>query len=207
MGPWGIRLSDGRLLLQHTTPTRRLELLAYDLEIHDYETILATEYDPFESADFAETEYVTIESTGVSQTAAAAIDHEPAKNLEIEALLLDPAPLVVNPHGGPRSQDTTRFSIYTQVLVMQGYAVLQVNYRGSTGRGREFVEELIDDRVGLSKVTSRPGLNTRSRRSTGWIPIGSRSSGAPTVATRLTGRWSSTPNCTTPVSRGSASPS
>ncbi len=52
-----------------------------------------------------------------------------------------PAPLVVIIHGGPWARDhwtTARFDI-TQMLANRGYAVLTVNYRGSTGYGREFM--------------------------------------------------------------------
>ena len=52
---------------------------------------------------------------------------------------------MVNPHGGPRARDEKRFDLYTQVLAARGFSVLQVNYRGSTGRGREFVRALDGD--------------------------------------------------------------
>jgi dipeptidyl aminopeptidase/acylaminoacyl peptidase len=44
-----------------------------------------------------------------------------------------PAPLVVLCHGGPRMRDTPDFSPEVQFLASRGYAVLQPNYRGSTG--------------------------------------------------------------------------
>ena len=142
-------LADGRLVFQHTTPTRRPELVAYDLETDEYEVLVEAEYGPFEPEDFADAEYLTVESDGVPKTPAKAVDHDPYEQLEIGALLYDsgerPSPLIVNPHGGPRARDAKSFDLYTQVLVSQGYSVLQVNYRGSTGRGREFVETLIDD--------------------------------------------------------------
>ncbi|WP_405232319.1 S9 family peptidase [Lentisalinibacter salinarum] len=47
-------------------------------------------------------------------------------------------PLVVNPHGGPRARDTWGFNPEVQLLANRGYAVLQVNFRGSTGYGQEF---------------------------------------------------------------------
>jgi dipeptidyl aminopeptidase/acylaminoacyl peptidase len=49
-------------------------------------------------------------------------------------------PLVVNPHGGPWSRDTWGYDPEVQFLANRGYAVLQVNFRGSTGYGRKFVE-------------------------------------------------------------------
>jgi len=142
-------LADGRVLVTLTTPTRRPELVAYDLETDEYEVILGAEYGPFAPEDFADAEYFTVESDGVPETPARAVDHDPYETFEIGALLYDsgerPSPLVVNPHGGPRARDTKSFDLYTQFLVSRGFSVLQVNYRGSTGRGRAFVEELIED--------------------------------------------------------------
>ena len=52
----------------------------------------------------------------------------PAKNL----------PVVINPHGGPWFRDAWGFNPEVQFLANRGYAVLQMNFRGSTGYGREF---------------------------------------------------------------------
>ncbi len=142
-------LADGRLAIVHTTPTRRPELLAYDLATDAHETLVEAEYGPFDPDDFADAEYLTVPSDGVPETPQRAVSHDPYETFEIGALLYDsgerPSPLVVNPHGGPRGRDSKRFDLYTQVLAARGFSVLQVNYRGSTGRGREFVEELIED--------------------------------------------------------------
>lgn len=54
----------------------------------------------------------------------------PAKNL----------PVIVNPHGGPWARDTWTFNPEIQFLANRGYAVLQMNFRGSTGYGRAFWE-------------------------------------------------------------------
>src|SRR5215207_11572735 len=54
----------------------------------------------------------------------------PARNL----------PVVVNPHGGPWYRDTWGYNPEVQFLANRGYAVLQVNFRGSTGYGRKFWE-------------------------------------------------------------------
>ena len=53
-------------------------------------------------------------------------------------------PLIVLIHGGPTSQVTAAFSAQTQFFTSRGYAVLQVNYRGSTGYGRDYMLRLRD---------------------------------------------------------------
>ena len=48
-------------------------------------------------------------------------------------------PMIVNPHGGPIGpRDDWGFNWETQLLASRGYAVLQVNYRGSGGYGKAF---------------------------------------------------------------------
>jgi dipeptidyl aminopeptidase/acylaminoacyl peptidase len=49
-------------------------------------------------------------------------------------------PLVIVPHGGPAARSFWHFDPFVQVLASRGFAVLQPNYRGSTGYGREFHE-------------------------------------------------------------------
>ena len=49
-------------------------------------------------------------------------------------------PMVVNPHGGPWARDDWGFDPEVQFLANRGYAVLQMNFRGSTGYGRKFWE-------------------------------------------------------------------
>jgi dipeptidyl aminopeptidase/acylaminoacyl peptidase len=54
----------------------------------------------------------------------------PAKNL----------PVIINPHGGPWARDEWGFNPEVQFLANRGYAVLQMNFRGSVGYGRAFWE-------------------------------------------------------------------
>jgi dipeptidyl aminopeptidase/acylaminoacyl peptidase len=54
----------------------------------------------------------------------------PSKNL----------PVVINPHGGPWARDEWGFNPEVQFLANRGYAVLQMNFRGSVGYGRKFWE-------------------------------------------------------------------
>ncbi|HFA49039.1 MAG TPA: S9 family peptidase [Bacteroidetes bacterium] len=49
-------------------------------------------------------------------------------------------PVIINPHGGPWVRDHWGYNPEVQVMANEGYAVLQINYRGSTGYGRKFWE-------------------------------------------------------------------
>ncbi|SNZ16010.1 Dipeptidyl aminopeptidase/acylaminoacyl peptidase [Natronoarchaeum philippinense] len=164
-------LSDDRVVVTHTTADRRPELLAYDLDTDEYETLLDAEYGDLDPDAFADAEFFTFESHGVDGFQPSARQTESDGGLEIEALLYDsgerPSPAIVKPHGGPRGQDTRSFDLYTQFLVSQGYSVLEVNYRGSTGRGREFVELLYDDWGGDEQADIAEGA--RLLREKEWI--------------------------------------
>ncbi len=50
-------------------------------------------------------------------------------------------PIIINPHGGPWHRDSWGFNPEIQLLASRGYAVLQMNFRGSTGYGRDFWEK------------------------------------------------------------------
>ena len=49
-------------------------------------------------------------------------------------------PVIINPHGGPWARDYWGFNPGIQFMANRGYVVFQMNFRGSTGYGREFWE-------------------------------------------------------------------
>lgn len=72
------------------------------------------------------------------------------EGVDVHALLTLPGqgavrglPLVLSIHGGPNSQDSHAFAFDRQLLVAEGFAVLNVNYRGSSGRGADFSGALL----------------------------------------------------------------
>lgn len=79
-----------------------------------------------------------------------AVTYTSRDGLTIEAYLTLPSgytldtarqlPVVINPHGGPWSRDCWGYSSEVQFLSNRGYAVFQMNFRGSTGYGRHFLE-------------------------------------------------------------------
>lgn len=50
-------------------------------------------------------------------------------------------PVIVNPHGGPWARDSWGYDPEVQFLANRGFAVFQMNFRGSTGYGREYWEK------------------------------------------------------------------
>jgi len=74
------------------------------------------------------------------------VSYKSSDGLEIPAYLTLPKgmpeknlPLVVFPHGGPWGRDNWGYSRYAQFLANRGYTVLQMNFRGSTGYGKKFL--------------------------------------------------------------------
>ncbi len=79
-------------------------------------------------------------------------------------------PLVLFPHGGPYARDYPGFDPFVKLFTSRGYAVLQINYRGSTGFGKAYEEagyfqwgkkmqtDLID---GLKWVGEHKGANIK----------------------------------------------
>lgn len=72
------------------------------------------------------------------------IEYKARDGLTIEAYLTTPKhqlaknlPTLVFPHGGPISRDNDAFDYWTQFFANKGYAVLQMNFRGSDGQGIE----------------------------------------------------------------------
>ncbi len=77
-----------------------------------------------------------------------AIRYASKDGLEVPAYLTLPKgvepknlPVVVFPHGGPWGRDGWNFNSFAQFLANRGYAVLQPNFRGSTGYGKEFLNK------------------------------------------------------------------
>ena len=95
--------------------------------------------------------------------------------------------MVLNVHGGPWARDGWGFDPEHQWLANRGYAVLSVNYRGSTGFGKEFVNaangewagKMHDDLIDAVELGRREEDRRRRTRSPSWA-----------AATAATPRWS-----------------
>ncbi len=82
----------------------------------------------------------------------------------------NPPPVVVLPHGGPHRRDVWGYDGEVQFLASRGYAVLQINYRGSTGYSWMFPTDDIwdfrrmhDDVTDAAKMLGKAGLIDSTR--------------------------------------------
>lgn len=82
----------------------------------------------------------------------------PTENGQVHALYARPAdapdgplPTIFSLHGGPHSHDEDRFSAYRAVWLDAGFAVVHVNYRGSSGYGSAW-RDAIEGRPGLTEL-------------------------------------------------------
>ena len=91
---------------------------------------------------------------------------------DIEAFLTKPIgmtatsrhPLIVNIHGGPHGQNGPAFVFRNQVYAGRGWAVLNVNFRGSTGYGQKFADAVFGDQNGNEGQDVLYGVSAAVRR-------------------------------------------
>ena len=126
------RTRDGQLAMVYVHSDRQPgEFYVYDAKTRRVEFLMA-DRDWLDPARTAEVRTVTLKARD---------------GLELHGLLTAPvgrearnAPMVVLVHGGPfDASDAWGFDVDAQLLAAHGYAVLQVNFRGSGGRGHAFV--------------------------------------------------------------------
>lgn len=88
------------------------------------------------------------EMTGKQLSDMQSVTYPARDGLEIPAYLTVPfgvearqLPMIILPHGGPFARDEWGYDTWPQFLANRGYVVLQPNFRGSTGYGRDFVSK------------------------------------------------------------------
>ncbi len=80
--------------------------------------------------------------TGKAKEAEAHAFYYPPTNANYQGPAESQPPLIVLGHGGPTGATETGFNLKIQYWTNRGFAILDVNYRGSTGYGREYREQL-----------------------------------------------------------------
>jgi dipeptidyl aminopeptidase/acylaminoacyl peptidase len=128
---YGWSQDDSRTLARVDSPTSPPLYYLIDFASHKAD-IAAEEFPALASAtfgDFKELTYTARDGTEI-----------PAYLTLPPGASGGPLPLVVVPHGGPWARDYPQFNWFVQFIASLGYAVLQPQFRGSTGFGKAFEE-------------------------------------------------------------------
>ncbi|MEO5815583.1 MAG: S9 family peptidase [Gemmatimonadaceae bacterium] len=132
-------LADGRTAVLMSTPDRAPEVFALDGAGASSLRRLTHQNDSlFTHLQLSSVEPFTSKSkdgTEVHSLLFKPVDAQPGKRL----------PLLLYVHGGPNGQDSYRFDFDRQFFAANGYAVLGVNYRGSSGRGSAYQKAIFAD--------------------------------------------------------------
>ncbi len=164
----GVSLRNHSCIFTAASPTSFSGIVLFDLQMREHQLLrqsCSLELDP---GYYSVPEPVSFASAG-GDTAHAF--YYPPANKDFEAPTGELPPLLVILHGGPTSATHATLSLSLQFWTSRGFAILDVNYRGSTGYGRSYRQKLngnwgvtdVEDTVyGARHLVSR-GLADESR--------------------------------------------
>lgn len=134
-----LSIADDSLYFIGAGPAIPAVLVRYDLKKKKWETIKKSRELKVDPAYFSLP--VQIEFPTENGLTAHAF-HYPPKNPEFKAPPKELPPLLVLSHGGPTSQASPAFNLAIQYWTSRGFAVVDVNYGGSSGYGRAYRDRL-----------------------------------------------------------------
>ncbi len=134
-----VRVADGVLTAVAGSFTRPTALVRLDLAEGTEERLLETSTLTVDAAYLSTPKHLTFPTSG-GRTAYGW--YYPPTNPDAVAPEDTRPPLVVMSHGGPTSEARTSLSLQRQAFTSRGFAVIDVDYGGSTGYGRAFRDQL-----------------------------------------------------------------
>jgi dipeptidyl aminopeptidase/acylaminoacyl peptidase len=133
-------VSDGaRLVLLAGGPSTPAEVVSLDLDTRAVEVLRVSSEPDVDPAYFSVPRGIEFPTDG--GVTAHAWFYPPA-NPDFAAPEGERPPLIVMSHGGPTAESSPEFSLKKQFFTSRGFAVVDVNYGGSTGHGRGYRERL-----------------------------------------------------------------
>ena len=137
-----------RVLVGVGGPRRPQAILALDVRTADAEVLAEAEVPPIDPAYLSVPRPIAFPTT---DGATAYGYHYPPANPDFVAPEGELPPLLVLSHGGPTAATDTEFNPEIQFFTSRGFAVVDVNYRGSTGYGRDY-RRALNGRWGIVDV-------------------------------------------------------
>jgi dipeptidyl aminopeptidase/acylaminoacyl peptidase len=158
----GVRVNERGIDFLGATPTTPSAIVRLDPKTRKAEELRRSTAARVPEGDVSRPRLVEFPTTG-GKTANGIF--YPPRNANYRAPENERPPLIVRSHGGPTSAFLPTFNLATQFWTSRGFAVLDVNYGGSTGYGREYRERLkdnwgivdVDDCVNGAKYLARQG--------------------------------------------------
>jgi len=135
----GVRVSGRKAVMFAASPTLSLRVLTVDLDTGAEEVVRATVTTHIDPNHFSIPKPIEFATEGGVTGHAL---YYPPRNADFEGPTGAKPPLVVHSHGGPTSAALPVYNLEYQYWTSRGFALVDVNYRGSTGYGREYRDML-----------------------------------------------------------------
>jgi len=137
--PWtalgSIDVAGGRLVTAAASPSEQWSIVRLDLSSGSHEVLRRSTAAGIDPAYVSMPESIAFPTT---DGATAYGHYYPPRNPDVVAPHGTRPPLIVTSHGGPTAESSTARSTWVQLLTSRGIAVLDVDYRGSTGHGKAY---------------------------------------------------------------------
>ena len=148
MSRTGLQVGAGRVVFGAGSPTKTRSIVTLNLGSHEIEVLSRSSTLEIDSRYVSIAE--SIEFPTEDGSTAHAFFYLP-KNGDYVAPLEERPPILVQSHGGPTGSTSSQLDLNVQYWTSRGFAVLDVNYGGSTGYGRAYRERL-DGKWGIVDV-------------------------------------------------------
>ncbi len=164
-----IRAEGGQAVFLGASATRFPELVLMDLDRGDCQVIRRSRRDRLDESCLSRPRSIEFETEGHERAHAF---YYPPCNPDFRAPDGTLPPLLVKSHGGPSSASSASLNLEIQYWTSRGFAVLDVNYRGSTGYGTAYRRRLagnwglvdVQDSVHAARYLVSQGLADPQRK-------------------------------------------
>jgi len=158
-----VRAAAGRATFLAGSPTISESIVQFDLATQQFDVVYRPRSVEIDSAYVSTCQAIEFPT---SHNLAAHALFYPPKNRESTAQPGERPPLIVIAHGGPTSATSTTLNLMVQFWTTRGFGVVDVNYGGSTGYGREYRQRLygqwgvvdVDDCINAANYLIKAGL-------------------------------------------------